>query len=320
MARLNGLQTTQIEVFCETAQLLDFLLERSDVSQHEVDSLWTIVLINVRKWQSDATDYDKQMVTETVFHVVRATLAQHAKGIYRENICDMLNSKLCQEQKHYDEKEQEEFLERLIDVSPMLSEWINYYDNADEWLSDQIDDVITEGKKEGENDDFEPSGTTFTKTALLTDTLIDLIGQRLAMDKKLEASPDDFRKLFSGIDQKFDMVWLGTEGELRDLFKMLTDSKNQYAKPRRGYQQILKSHFLNEDKKRFSNLHGAKTIETFKPVIDDCAFLLQHLTDNMTSIMKQIINENENALREAGYFDSVQAAKQSGLSIRKKRR
>ena len=115
------------------------------------------------------------------------------------------------------------------------------------------------------------------------------------------------------------MTWLGTEGELRDLFKMLTD-KPQYIKPKRNFQLILKSHFLDEHGRRFNNLHGAKSIESFQPILDDCAFLLQHLTDSMTAIMKQLVMDNEDALREMGYFKKVQASKQAGLSIRNKRR
>lgn len=169
-------------------------------------------------------------------------------------------------------------------------------------------------------DDFKPSGRTFTKTALLDDRLIDIMAQRLARANKLSASPDDFRKLFSGIDQQFTMTWLGTGGELRDLFKMLTDKKLQFAKPQKGYQQILKSHFLDEDGNRFNNLHGDKSIESFQPVIDDCAFLLQYLTDGMTEIMKQLVSTNRSVLQEMGFFDPLQAVKQSNLSIRNKRR
>ncbi len=186
-------------------------------------------------------------------------------------------------------------------------------------LLKRIKNNETSAKGRTKENFFKPSGTTFTKTALLTDTHIDIIGQRLTKANKLEASPDDFRKLFSGIDQIFDMVWLGTEGELRDLFKMLTAGK-KYASPQRGYQNILKSHFLDKDGHRFKNLKGAKSITKFQVVIDDCSFLLQHLTDSMTYIMKQLMIDNENALSEAGYFNTVQAAKQSGLRIRNKRR
>ena len=82
----------------------------------------------------------------------------------------------------------------------------------------------------------------------------------------------------------------------------------------------MKSHFLDENNQRFDNLHGDKSIEDFQPVIDDCAFLLQHLTESMTEIMKRLIKANKAALTEMGYFNQLQAAKQSGMRIQNRRR
>ena len=314
--RLNGLLVTPEDVFYESARLLDFLFVNPDITQRQVDSLWNKLLIDIRIWKADASEHDKRMVAGTVFQIVRAALTQHTESCYCEHICDLLNLTTERELEECDEKEQAEFNRRLIEQSPVLCEWINQYDNSDVWLSDQIADTIG-GRKD---EKFIPSGRTFSKTALLTDRLIDIICQRLNKANKLDANPDDFRKLFSGIDQVFFMTWKGTGGELRDLFKMLTDTKNQYAKPQRGYQQILESHFLDENGQRFKNLHGDKSIDAFQPIIDDCSFLLQHLTDNMTSIMKQLIYDNQNALSDEGYFDDVQAAKQAGLRIQSKLR
>lgn len=318
MNRLKGLQAQSEDVFRESASLLDFLMYADEVNQHKIDGLWTLLVNDIRKWKPDAADEDKILMAGTVFMVVRASLRQHYDSRFGETIADMLGDTLERELKTANKEEEKQFLERLTECSDMLSEWINHYDEEDDWLSNQIADVITSYKDNNE-DDFQPSGTTFTKTALLTDKLIDIMGQRLAQANKLNASPDDWRKLFSGVNQQFDMTWLGTEGELRELFKMLT-GKPQYAKPKRNFQLILKSHFLDEHGNRFNNLHGAKSIEKFQPILDDCAFLLQHLTDNMTAIMKKLVAENQDALREMGYFDKVQEAKQAGLSIRTKHR
>lgn len=319
MARLeNGFLVTPVDVFFESARLLDFLLSQPEISQHQVDSLWDLLFIDIMKWGTNVTDYNKRMIAGTVFQVVRATLTQYYDSYYSETICDLLNHTIGRELNGCDEMEQTRFLQQLMEQTPELCEWINSYDEADEWLSDQISDTITAMNGVSDEDDFKPSGKTFSKTTYLTDKLIDIIGQRLAQSNKLNTTPDNFRKLFSGVDQQFTMTWLGTGGELRDLFKMLTNEG--YAKPKRGYQQILKSHFLDEKGHRFNNLHGDKSIDSFQTIIDDCAFLLQHLTDSMTAIMKQLIYENKDALSEVGYFDKVQSAKQSGLSIRNKRR
>lgn len=321
-AWLNGLSVKPEDIFRESARLLDFLLNKPGINQQQVDSLWNLLIIDVSKWGTNITDRDKWMVASTVFMVVRATLTQYYDTCFSETVCDLLNQTLEHVVASFDKQELDEFHQRLAYQTPELSEWINSYDEADEWLSDQIASTTTVKSGKADEDNFVPSGQTFTKTALLTDTLIDIMGQRLARANKINANPDDLRKLFSGIDQQFTMTWMGTGGELRDLFKMLTDTKCQFARPQRGYQKILKSHFLSADGHRFTNLHGDKSIESFQPIIDDCAFLLQHLTDSMTAIMKQLVRENEDALREAGYFDhvQVQTAKQAGMSIRSKRR
>lgn len=318
--RLNGLLATPEDVFCQTAWLLDYLLGSPNINQRQVDSLWDMLLNRIRDWKPDATEHDKQVVVGTVFMLVRAILTQHTESIFHETICELLDNTTEREMVGCNEKELNGINQRLIEQSPALCEWINSYDEADEWLSDQIANTIVVKNRKSEDEEFIPSGRTFTKTSLLTDRLIDIIGQRLAKAKKLDASPDDFRKLFSGIDQQFTLTWNGTGGELRDLFKMLTETKCQFAKPRRCYQQILKSHFLDENGQRFNNLHGDKSIDAFKPIIDDCAFLLQHLTDSMTAIMQQLIYDNQAALNEEGYFDEVQAAKQAGMRIQNKRR
>lgn len=319
MARLdNGFLVEPTDIFFESARLLDFLLSQHEISQHQIDSLWDLLFIEIMKWGTNVTDHNKRMIAGTIFQVVRATLTQYYDSYYSETICDLLNHTIESELNGCDEKEQEIFYQRLMDQTPKLCEWINSYDEANEWLSDQISDTITATNGVSDEEDFKPNGKTFSKTAYLTDKLIDIIGQRLAQSNKLNASPDDFRKLFSGVNQQFTMTWLGTGGELRDFFKMLTD--NGYAIPKRGYQQIVKSHFLDEKGHRFNNLHGDKSIDSFHTIIDDCAFLLQHLIDNVTSVMKQLISENHDALNEIGFFDKEQSAKQSGLSIRNKRR
>lgn len=319
MARLdNGFIVTPEDVFLASARLLDFLMSKADVNQHQVDSMWDLLYIDIMKWGTNVTARNKKLIADTVFQVVRATLTQYFDTFYCETVSDLLNDTIERNVNDCDKKEQAEFHKRLMKQTPELCEWINSYDEAGEWLSDQILDIISLHNQQGQ-DEFKPSGNTFTKTALLTDTLLDIVGQRLSKANKLKASPDDWRKLFSGINQQFDMIWLGTEGELRDLFKMFTDEPI-YATPKRNYQNILKSHFLDEHGNRFNNLHGAKSVEKFQPILDDCVFLLQHLTDSVTKIMKQLISDNEDALREAGYFDNVKTVKQSGLRIRNKRR
>jgi len=151
MARLDSLEVEPEDVFCESARLLDFLLSTPDISQHQVDSLWNLMLLDIRKWKSDATDHDKRMVANTVFLLVRALLTQYYDTHYSEDICDMLDSTITREMKGCDEKEQEGFNQRLIDQSPAICNWINTYDEENYWLSDRISRVLSPQSQEADD-------------------------------------------------------------------------------------------------------------------------------------------------------------------------
>lgn len=317
---------TPEELFQDASWTLDRILKDGDISAELCQELWTDKFTQYRErdekvgGKEDATKTEVAALFYVVMYALQAVNHSHYRGTLQRTLHDSI-FRLYYKGNIKRRLEFEKKLHEPVNLhSTEMMAWMEVYIDTDECLSDQI--AATAAVKSGKSveEEFVPRGQTFTKTALLTDKLIDIMGQRLARANKLNASPDDLRKLFSGIDQQFTMTWMGTGGELRDLFKMLTDKKCQFAKPHRGYQKILQSHFLDATGHRFDNLHGDKSIESFQAVIDDCSFLLQHLTDSMTAIMKQLIRENEDALREAGYFDKVQAAKQAGMSIRNKRR
>lgn len=147
--KLEGALVKEEDIFYESVWLLDLLWAKPDITQHQVDLLWDKLFNDCREWQNDMSDHDKRMVAGTVFHIVRAALAQHYDSRYCETICDMLINTMERELKGWDVEEQEVFLQRLVEQSPALSEWINSYDEADEWLSDEIADVF--GSSGGED-------------------------------------------------------------------------------------------------------------------------------------------------------------------------
>ena len=170
-------------------------------------------------------------------------------------------------------------------------------------------------KINNEQTSFVPTGQTFVKTSKITDMQLTLIMQRLSMANKLDPDcfADDWLKLFSGMDYSFTIKWLGTPGELRDLFKALTEpikkGKTGYVTPNYNYQQIVLSHFVDKDGQPFSRLKGQKSIEAFQPIIDDCIFTIQCMTERMTTVMKEIIREHREELEEQGFIYNTTAAK-----------
>lgn len=140
-------------MFRESAHLLDYLLSPElDISQALVDNYWDMLFNDIRKWDAKVTDHDKQIVAGTIFMVVRATLTQHWDSRYSETVCELLNYTLERKLQDCEKQEQTEFLQRLMDQSPILCEWINSYDDAGEWLSDKIaDDLGSSGGEDVED-------------------------------------------------------------------------------------------------------------------------------------------------------------------------
>lgn len=318
--RLENSKAEAEDIFRSVAELLDLFNAKWDadsITQKEVDEFWTCVLNDVRYW-SESTVSDRVLIADTIFRILRQLMCHHWKELFCECLFDYLTKTLERENRNANKEELNRIDECLNEHSFTIDDWIN--NEYDGHLSEEIELAIKGQKKEV---CFIPNGQTFTKSSWITDTQLDIIGQRLAQANKLEANPDDFRKLFSGVNSKFTMKWLGFPGELRDLFKMFTNSRNGksgYITPKRGYQIILRSHFVDKDGNQFGNLDGQKSIESFKPIIDDCEFLIQHLTDRFTEAMKRIFNENSNALEESGYFNNTTSAMQAGLSISNKLR
>lgn len=179
-------------------------------------------------------------------------------------------------------------------------------------------------KDEGEKSIFIPTGKTFSKTAKITDLQLTLIMQRLTATNKLDpnTSADDWSNLFSGADCMFTMKWLGKPGELRDLFKLLTDalpnSKTGYVTPEYGYQKIVRSHFTDKDGNYFKELKGQKSIPSFKPILDDCSLFLQRFTEHVSKGMREILMKHRDELEEQGY-GVISAKRDDNLRIQTKK-
>lgn len=277
MARLNGLQVSQEDVFYESARLLDFLLSRPEVNQHQVDSLWIMLFNDIRKWKNDVSDYDKLIVANTVFHFVRATLAQHAESHYSESVCDMLEHTIEHNQDGFDKQEYKEFLQRLIDKSPDLSEWINQYDEENEWLSDKITEAIASmGENEDKNKPKKPKKKNdskaekqhgveypvFTKGQGVTDNHIKALYRFLTTRSWIstQTSVVDFQRLFSGESNNCEIIWMGVDklgnneptalgvSALYVLFKRMADEKLiSIGNKSNRIGPILETHFVDTE-------------------------------------------------------------------------
>ena len=320
-AHLNGVDVSSEELFCAVASVLDEVFLSNDITQQQVDDIWTDVCLELRKKKTDTTENDKVQVAHTVFAIVRKLMCHHWNGYYCFWVYGLMGETIQRETSGADEDERALFLERLSDFSTELDEWINQ--DYDGHLLSEIVTVFPSGRgTRGQSTAFSPTGQTFTKTSLLLEPEIDIICKYLTINGKLEdgMNPDTFRKLFSGVDSFFTIKWLGKEGELRDLFQFLIGGKGKdvYIKPKRGYLQILRSHFKDAKGNEFINLKGAKSIESFMPVIDNIMYLLNRNIHQCVEAMRELIEERQEMLEELGYSNKFHPSADLHVSKNKK--
>lgn len=304
------------EMFVEAASVIDEILGAPQEAMAYIDTLWDSLKIKIRRWGTGIPQEELNKAVGAVVYVVATVFLLHRHSSFNEDITDALLM-TARKNMGIDTDEEQRIIRELASCADDLCEWTDSYQGNGRWLSEDIAEALNQ-HREKPGTAFLPTGATFTKGALLTDTVIDIICQYLTKAHKLEAAPDDFRKLFSGVNSQFTMKWLGTPGELRDLFKMFTDTQKKhapYVTPKRGYQLILRSHFVDKDGSIFCDLDSQKSIKRFQAVIDDCEFLIQHITDQFTDMMKELVAENRHALEEDGFFTKN---RDDGLRIRKK--
>lgn len=142
MTHLKSLKVYPEDVFREVAYMLDYLLTAEDVIQKEIDGLWVLLINDIREWKSDVQDEDKMLFAGTVFIMVKKILCHHCESRYCDTIHDMLDAVIEEKLSIPDDQEHQQFLDRLLECSDMLSEWVNQYEDCDEWLSEEIEMVL----------------------------------------------------------------------------------------------------------------------------------------------------------------------------------
>ena len=312
------------EVFCESILIIDHLLNigsRSKELESYIAELWDELRIKISEWKPEATSDNLDKAVSSILYVTAIATSRSWDKYLNIDVSQWLLYCIRSNMK-VSLNECEEVLFQLLDESDGIEEWINHYELGEHSLSSEIEQVA-EGNKQheaSEDETFNPTGQTFQLTTLINLQLLDVICIRLTQANKLKCTPDEWRKLFSGIDCMFTMTWLGKPGELRDFFKMLTgiDGGNIYVTPKRNYLQIVRSHFVDKAGAPFKDLRKQKTIQSFKPIISDCELLLQHTFERMTEAMRFICEQQSTLLDEMDL--SPIAATKDKLRIKKRRR
>ena len=162
-------------------------------------------------------------------------------------------------------------------------------------------------EKQGEKPKFSYTEETFTKSSIITELQLDLVLAELIVIGWMPntSSQSDFRKLFSGVTNKFFLTWTGKPAELHDLFDMLTKKKIERGKkipghitPRGNYLNIVRSHFKDEKNNWFGELNHEKHIEGTKAVLDKLEIVLTYSVDECIKMMQTIVREHKELLED----------------------
>lgn len=142
---LKSLAIKSEDIFCEVANMLDFLLyTEKKVDQQIIDNLWTLLINDIRDWKADAHDEDKLLVAGSVFMLVREVLCHHCNSFFSDDVCDMLSETLEKEYQNSNKEEEQKFQGNLLESSDKINEWLIGYEAKGIYLSEEIEKAIVE--------------------------------------------------------------------------------------------------------------------------------------------------------------------------------
>ena len=160
-------------------------------------------------------------------------------------------------------------------------------------------------EKHGEKPEFNYTEETFKKSAVITDTQLDLVLAELIVMGWMPttSSKSDFHKLFSGVPGEFLLTWTGKPAQLHDFFDMLTKKKEVkkkkmpgYVTPRGNYLNIVRSHFKDENNNWFGELNHERHIDGTNEILTKLEIVLAYSVDECINMMQTIVREHKNLL------------------------
>ena len=256
------------DVFCLVADVLDDILDTTLPTQEYIDELWTSILLDIQQWSSRSSIPDRMLIAGTVFYIVREMLGFHWSSRYNDMVYSMMSDTLEHELKIEDEKEEERFLQRLLECGGALSTWINSYDTRYGFLSEEIENIfVGRGKKkevivepEEENTvilttfTYLPKGLSIGERNRRLSDFFDALAEKgqfiyppkVSIQQKNFTDQQDFLNTFIGVDTDKKIVWTNETKRLSYLIHKLKERNliSWKSKPRRGINQMICARFL----------------------------------------------------------------------------
>lgn len=290
--QLRQLRLEPVEVFCESAEIVDALLEDRQSCDSLLRTLWDKLVIRMGDWAPLAQDEELDTAVGCIYMAAVAALAssadtRHSYTLVRKLLSDM--------HKHFaDYQKLEDVVIPSLDYhQQVLQKWITDYIGSEVYLSDEIEEVISRKKRGGgstgsptgrggmvcevdpsadSGTEFVPDRATFIKKGILDSQLAIVQNEIYKSGWLVHDRPDDFCALFSGKQNSITIVWrkgVG-KGNLCALFDMMLKGRYIECPAGHTYQKMLKSHFVDEDGNYLTGLNSTYVPEKCQIVLDTC--------------------------------------------------
>lgn len=276
---MRSVLPSPVELFCETAEVADRLLEDWSCADELLPGLWDRLFNRYLSWTPTAENEELDKMVGCVYLSVTAVLLASPNAKHFYTLSHRLMGEYC---KHYADGDAllDKVREKMDLHQDVFRLWVKSYMGSDVYLSDEIAEVLARKPKGGKNGKggsssdelFEPDRATFITKGVLPQQMT-LVHNEIYKSKWLrDDKPDDFLAIFSGKQNSVTLVWkkdMG-KGNLCALFEMMLNG--HYIKCPKGhsYQKMLKSHFVDEDGHYLTGLNSTYIPDKCQTVLDTC--------------------------------------------------
>ena len=269
MAEMKSFDFTSEDLFVEVANVIDAIFEDPHSAPQYVDDLWDNLKINMKiKAKSAPPQEDLNTVCGVLFYVVAATLSLHWHEFYKTRIVEQLHNIVEHKALFSKDGEQEEIINNICCHSEGLEDWINSYEDSEEWLSGEIERCLRRAKPAPKMETTkEIIKTTFNYNpkGLERNTINYRLQEVYELMTRAELIPvttnmKDFLKVFSGEDTTLRIAWTGQDNELHYIISEWVN-RTYLPKPKGGLWKVTAARFYHIKKEA----SGTRNNEEYTP-------------------------------------------------------
>ena len=270
-AGMHYLMFSPTEVFVESVEVIDNILEEGTDKQAYIQGLWRELFIRYKLWplvhSGAVNDNEYETAVCSVLYTVAIVLSRHDDCYYSEQIKDAILAEI-ENHKSIVKQEEDEVIVSLSKYADKLEQWLEAYADSEDYLSYEIYCIVNDRKpysplkvidkkdKKKFNADtyretftYRPEGMTEReRTTRLKMAFNRIRGILISNDTHY----DTFEALMSGKPLDVKIEWIGTNSQLSVLFKRLVNEEHLLNKPTGGLNQILAARFRKKENSSFT--------------------------------------------------------------------